>query len=110
MVIIGGCLGELLSEPVAFRARSIEVGLGPFGADTQGGARLFECGKPGIRGGVQRVTLALGIGADAGDFLASVGLGSVGALDGGGFGLLGWSRRPPGGPLPPGPARRHARR
>lgn len=35
------------------------------------------------------VTLALGIGADAGDFLASLGLGPVGAADGGGFGLLG---------------------
>jgi hypothetical protein len=73
---------------VILGACGVEVGLGSLGTDVEGGASFFECGEPGVRGGVQLVTLALGVGAYAGDFLGGLGLGSVGALVGD-FGLLG---------------------
>jgi hypothetical protein len=89
LVGVGGCLGELLGESLVVGPGCVEVGFGSFGADAEGGAGFFEGSEAGVRGSVQLVTLALGVGADAGDFFGGLGLGVVGALDSGGFGLLG---------------------
>jgi hypothetical protein len=89
LVSVSGCLGELRGESLVLGAGSIKVGFGSLGPDAQGRARLFERGQAGVGGGVQIVALALGVGADTGDLLSSLGLGAVGALDGGCFGLMG---------------------
>ena len=73
-----------LREPVVLGAGGVEVGFGSLGPDAQRVAGFFERGKPGVGGGMQFVALALGVGADAADLLGGLGLGAVGALDGGG--------------------------
>jgi hypothetical protein len=88
-VSAAGCQGELVGESAILGAGCVEVGLGALGADPQGGAGLFERGEPGVGRGVQLIALALGVGADAGDFLGCLFLGAVGALECGSFGVVG---------------------
>jgi hypothetical protein len=77
VLVVGGWSGgELLGEPVVLCASGVQVDFDSFGTDTQGGACLFERGEPDVRGGGQLVTLALLIGADASDFLGSLGAGA----------------------------------
>ena len=77
---IGGCLVELLGEPVVFGSDGVEVGFGSFGADAERGSCFFECGDAGVGGGAVLVAFAAGVGSDEGDFLGGLGLGAVGAL------------------------------
>jgi hypothetical protein len=66
----------------------VEVGFGSFGADAKRGSRFLKRGDTGVCGGAVLVALAAGVGSDEGDFLGCLGLGPVGALLGGGLGLL----------------------
>ena len=87
---VGGCLClvELLGERLVLGSCGVEVGFGSFGADAERGSCFFECGDAGVGGGAVLVALAAGVGSDEGDFLGGLGLGAVGALLGGGLGLL----------------------
>jgi hypothetical protein len=70
---VGGCLVELLGEPLMLGSGGVEVGFCSFGADADGGSCFFECGEAGVGGGAVLVAFAAGVGSDVGDFLGGLG-------------------------------------
>jgi hypothetical protein len=88
VVGVGCCLVELFGKSLLFGSGGVEVGFCSFGADAEGGSCFFERGEPCVGGCVEFVAFALGVGPDEHDFFGCLGLGAVGALLGGGLGLL----------------------